>query len=423
MSNLLEQVKNLPDNPGVYTFKDEKGEILYIGKATSLRDRVRSYFSDDIEFVRSPLIAKMVSTAKEIFFEQTNSVLEALILEANLIKKHQPVFNVKEKDDRSFNYVAITKEEFPRVLTVRGRDLDKKLTALPAQAGKTLQPASSADRLKAVFGPFPHGKELQDALKIIRKIFPFHDGRSRSSYGERFYREIGLAPNTKDELAKKEYSKTIKNIILFFNGNKRQIIKNLQTEMRAFAKKREFEKADEVKRKIFALNHIQDVALIREKSLPVEGADNVAEGFRIESYDIAHMSGKNVVGVMVVVENGTPKKSEYRKFNIKQNPGVDDTGALREVLARRFNHQEWKFPDVVAVDGGVAQKNVAEKVLAEMELNIPVVAVTKNNKHKPDHILGDIEIIEKYKKEVLLGNHESHRYAIAFHRKKREKLK
>lgn len=405
MSNLREQIKNLPDTPGVYLFKNKKGDILYIGKATSLRDRVRSYFVNGIEFVRSPLIAKMVSDARDISYEQTDSVLEALILEARLIKEYQPSFNSKEKDNKSFNYVVITKEDFPQVLIVRGRDLDSKLEA------KSL-------KLKTTFGPFPHGSELKEALKIIRKIFPWRDYKCEPNQGKPcFNAQIGLCPGVcTGAISKTDYAKIIKNLILFFEGNKKKIIKNLEQEMKVLARRREFEKAEVVKRKIFALNHIQDVALIKHKE------ENPVTEFRIESYDIAHMSGVNVVGVMTVLQNGESQKSEYRKFIIKHNPGVDDTGALREMLMRRFNHPEWQFPNLVAVDGGIAQKNTAERVLSELNLIIPVVAVTKDDRHKPERIQGDESLVQKHKQAILLGNAEAHRYAVKFHRQKRDIL-
>ncbi|MFM2357296.1 MAG: hypothetical protein RJA61_33 [Candidatus Parcubacteria bacterium] len=403
MSNIQEQVKNLPDSSGVYLFKNEKGDILYIGKATSLHDRVRSYFSNDIEFVRSPLIAKMITDASKIDIEKTDSVLEALILEAHLIKKHQPPYNTKEKDNKSFNYVVITKEDFPQVLVVRGRDLDSQLKA------KTL-------KIKASFGPFPHGKELQEALKIVRKLFPFHDARSKKTYGEEFYKQLGLAPDVSREGAEKEYTKIIKNIILFFEGNKKKIIKNLEREMQIYAKNLAFEKAEGVKRKIFALNHIQDVALIKERQ------SVIGESFRIEAYDVAHIAGTSVVGVMTVIEDREIKRSDYRKFIIKDNPGVNDTGALREILTRRFNHLEWAMPTLVVVDGGIAQKNTAESFLKEKNIQIPVVAVTKDGRHKPREIQGDVELVKTYEKNILLANGEAHRFALKFHRQKRDQL-
>jgi excinuclease ABC subunit C len=157
---LQKTVKNLPNAPGVYKFLGKNNQILYIGKATSLKSRVKSYFAKDLSEKRSPLIEKMVQEAVSLEYEKTNSVLEALILEARLIKQHTPPYNTADKDQKSFNYVVITKEKFPRVLVVRERDIftDSRFQILDSK-----------------FGPFPHNKELKEALKIVRKIFPFRD--------------------------------------------------------------------------------------------------------------------------------------------------------------------------------------------------------------------------------------------------------
>jgi excinuclease ABC subunit C len=133
------------------------------------------------------------------------------------------------------------------------------------------------------------------------------------------------------------------------------------------------------------------------------------------------MSGKNVVGVMTVIENGEAAPSEYRKFKIKENPGVNDTKALAEVLSRRLAHIEWRFPDLIVVDGGVPQKNVIEKILRENGLEIPAVSVVKDERHKPKEILGDKKWL-KYEREILLSNAEAHRYAIKFHTNLRSKI-
>ena len=187
--------------------------------------------------------------------------------------------------------------------------------------------------------------------------------------------------------------------------------------MKNLAKKHEFEKAGETKRKIFALNHIQDIALIKgEGEKP-----KVESGIRIEAYDIAHISGTNTVGVMVVVSGGKPDKNEYRKFNIRLSKQNDIAG-LEEVLKRRLKHPEWRFPDIIVVDGGIAQKSIAQKVLSESGLLIPAIAVTKDERHRPKTIQGREDLIEKNKKEILLANSESHRFAIKFHREKRSKL-
>jgi len=408
--DLKETISKLPDEPGVYLFKDNSGKILYIGKATSLRDRVRSYFVSDIQFVRSPLIAKMVLEAEDIAFQKTDSVLEALILEASLIKKHQPLYNTKEKDNKSFNYVVITKEDLPRILMIRGRDLDSKLKA------KSLPTGQVGLKFKVIYGPFPHGRELVEALRIVRKIFPFHDEKSKSSSGERFYRQLGLSPESSDEDAKKEYAKTIRNLKLFFEGKKKTLKRELVKDMKESAHKQEFEKAQEIKRKIFALDHIQDVALIKE--------NKVTSGItiRIEAYDIAHMAQKDVVGVMVVIEDGEAKKTDYRKFNIKE-AGSGDVPALKEILERRLAHSEWPLPKVFVVDGGKAQKNAFEKILNTYGIKIPVVATVKNDQHKVRELLGDSKIVSSLEKEIVFANSEAHRFAIAFHRKKREVLK
>jgi excinuclease ABC subunit C len=405
-SETLKKLK-IPDKPGVYLFMKGK-EILYIGKATSLKARVKSYFGADLTQTRGPLLVNMISQAEKIDWRLTDNALEALILEAALIKAHQPKYNTDEKDDKSFNYVCITKELLPKVIVVRGKNL-------------------KAGLFYKVFGPYPHGSQLQEALKIVRRIFPFLDEKSKN-YLE-FYKQINLVPDLND---RKLYLQNIKNIILFFSGRKKQIFKNLQKEMKAYSKLREFEKAGEIKRQIFSLKHINDIALIKQDFTFLNGLAGVGDPenrgpeknknlatFRIEAYDIAHMGGKNMVGVMVVVENGEVAKNEYRKFKIRTQGNTNDTGALKEVLERRLAHGEWAYPSLIVVDGSTAQINVAKKVLAKLNLHIPIVAVVKDERHKPKNILGDKNYSSKYESAILLSNSEAHRFAIAYHKKMR----
>jgi excinuclease ABC subunit C len=405
---IKKKVANLPDTPGVYFFFGSpkrggggSGNILYIGKATSLRSRVRSYFSGDILEKRSPLIAKMVMEARDINFEKTDSVLEALILEANLIKKHSPPFNTAEKDQKSWNFVVMTKEDFPQILLVRQREIE---------IGKF------EHKIKHQFGPFTHGQELREALKIIRKIFPYRDNKCNPNQGRPcFNRQIGLCPGVCTcEVTKAEYAKTIRNIKLIFEGRKSDLMRSLQKEMKMYASGREFEKADETKRKIFTLKHIHDISLLRNSTLETQDSN-----FRIEAYDIAHISGTSVVGVMTVVEGGEVKKSDYRKFKISSEKN-NDVAALREVLSRRLNHSEWRFPDLVVVDGGEAQLNVARAELESRGLNIPVSSVVKNERHKPMEIRGVLFADRKH--EILLANSEAHRFAIKYHRNLRSRF-
>jgi excinuclease ABC subunit C len=281
-----------------------------------------------------------------------------------------------------------------------------------------------------VFGPFPNSTQLREALKIVRRIFPFLDDKSKN-YLE-FYKQINLIPDLND---RKLYLQNIRNIKLFFEGKKKQILKNLEKEMKVYAKSHEFEKAGELKRQIFALKHINDVALIKSESSSIFSPlrpsptewdprgfkKETTFAFRIEAYDIAHMGGKNMVGVMTVVEDGEIVKSEYKKFKIRTQADANDTGALKEVLERRLAHTEWAYPSLIVVDGGKAQINTAKKVLTKMNLGIPVVSVLKDERHKPKDILGDKKFALKYEREILLANSEAHRFAISYHKNMRNK--
>ncbi len=409
-----DKIKNLTDKSGVYLFKRGK-EILYIGKATSLKDRVRSYLSGDLINTRGKFIVDMVSKAEKVDYFKTDSVLEAIILEANLIKKHQPKYNTKEKDDKSYNYVVMTKEDFPRVLLVRGREIEK------------LDSRSGGLSVKYKFGPYPNGSAIREGLKIIRKIFTYRDKCNPpkgSTWKPCFNRQIGLCPGVcSGEISKKEYGDIIRNIKLFLEGKKKILMKTLEREMKEYAKKQEFEKAGKIKRTLFALNHIQDVALIKKSGYEiVEEVSMELNNFRMEAYDIAHISGTNMVGAMVVMENGELKKSDYRKFKIKSVKTPNDTVAIKEVLERRLKHIEWSLPDVIIYDGGVAQRNAVEEILKNNfgeKHKVKIVGVVKDEKHKPSKIVGGEEITKNYKKEILILNGEAHRFVIGFHRKLR----
>lgn len=395
--------KKLPESPGVYLFK--KGRIIiYIGKATSLCDRVRSYFSRGVVETRGQAIVNMVDIATSISFKKTDSVLEALILESSLIKQYQPKYNIREKDDKSYFYVVITAEDYPRIFTIRGRDLS----------------AEDRKKFSDIFGPFPYGGELKEALKIIRKIFPFRDRCLPNSGKPCFEAQIGLCPGVcAGSISKADYARNIGNIKLFFEGKKTRILKSLEKTMHLFAKTHEFEKANEIKKQIFGLKHIEDVALIKNKDEFLDGSDK-KDIFRIEAYDISHMGGINRIGVMTVLENGEIKRSDYRKFKINDPLKVQgDTNDLKQVLDRRFFHEEWRLPSLIVVDGALAQKNAAEKILSGLRLEIPVVAVTKDEYHRPKKILGKREIYGKYEKQILLANSEAHRFAISYHKKLR----
>jgi excinuclease ABC subunit C len=395
---------DLPSTPGVYLFRDRRGKILYVGKATSLRDRVRSYFSTDMVFARGPLIVKMVEEARTVTYEETDSVLEALIREVALIKKYQPKYNTKEKSDKSFYYVIITNEEYPRVLLRRGREL----VAL-----------GGSDDVRSVFGPFPRGGVLKDALKIVRKIFPYRDMCKTNSGKPCFNRQIGLCPGVcSGEISVREYRAHIKRLELFLGGKKTELIERLEKDMDRYARKEMFEEAGRIKRTLHNLKHIYDVALIKHDD--EVGCDDT---YRIEAYDVAHMAGAHTVGVMVVRAGRSAVKDEYRLFTIRNIVKGDDLAALEETLSRRLAHAEWTYPRLIVIDGGKNQLRRAQKVLADLGVEIPIVSVVKDDRHNVRKILGDRELVRMYERNIIAANTEAHRFAIgAFRRKQRKEF-
>ncbi len=391
----------IPDTPGVYSFRKGK-DVLYVGKATSLRSRIRSYFVDDIATVRSPLIAKIVADAETVTWEEVDSVLEALILEAKRIKELQPPGNTDSKDNKSWNYLVVTDETFPRFLIVRERELTSKF---------------SPSLIKHLFGPFPSGVMLRSALKIIRRIFPFFDTKFRvdaplspaNAKTLRFNQSIGLYPR---ELNETEYKKTVRNIVLLFEAKKSALLRTLEREMMKAARAEAFEEAEMLKRQVFSLKHIQDISLVKEELRAPDSSE-----FRIEAYDTAHIRGSAPRGVMSVIIDGEAVPAEYRVFTIRDAVPGDDYAALTEIITRRAKHMEWAYPKLVVIDGGKTHLNIAKKVLMSVGMDADVVSVVKDERHRPREILGGTALAVTHESSILLANSEAHRFSISRHRK------
>lgn len=384
--------KNLPDTPGVYLMRGEKNKLLYVGKAANLRRRVSSYFLRPHEM----RLEKLVSEIKKIEYRETVSALEALVLESQLIKKYQPPFNIKEKDNRSFLFVEITKEKFPRVMLARGTEEIK------------------GER----FGPFVSAASIREALRLLRRIFPWHThpletlGRAKRPCLDA---QIGLCPGIcAGEINRSEYLKTIRQLKLVLSGKTSVLKKSLNQDMKSAAKQENFELAGKLRKRLFALEHLQDSALIRE-----EREGNKTE-FRIEGYDISNISGSSAVGSLVVFAGGEPRKAEYKKFKIKTVQGANDFAMLQEVLRRRLNHPEWPRPDLILVDGGTGQVSAAKDVLREKKINIPLVGLAKGSERKRNDLIGvlpkgaDLETLIRVRDEA-------HRFAVAYHRQVRNR--
>jgi excinuclease ABC subunit C len=425
-NKLLKKISQLPRTPGVYLFYGQEQKILYIGKATSLRDRVRSYFS--LRDERGERIANMVSQIVKIETQKTDSVLEALILEANLIKKYQPKYNVERKDDKSFSYFVVTKEKFPRVLIIRESEIKENRI----QNSKLI--------IHNSFGPYTSKKNMEVALNIIRKIFPFHALKAETEKGCLDF-QIGKCPGPHaGAISRADYLQNIRGIKMILEGKKKDLVKRLEKEMRELAQKHEFEKAAELRNKVFALQHIRDVALISDEGLRAMGYR--LQDLRIEAYDISNISGKNAEGSMVFFKDKEPDKAQYRKFKIKTVAQADDVGMMREVLLRRFSNswpastrgeassstRGWPKPDLILLDGGVGHLNMGLEILSSFKLDIPLVAVAKGaTRKKNEIILGDCQPKAEIKSILDDANlvkrimDEAHRFAITYHKKLRKK--
>jgi len=387
------QINGFPTAPGVYIFKNKDGGVVYVGKAANLRRRAKSYFSG--KDIKSK---KITGEARSVEFKETETVIEALIKEAELIKLYRPPLNIKEKDDRSFLHVVVTKEEYPRVLLIRGKDLGK-------------------EEIRSLFGPFVFSSEIRNALKIVRRIFPYstHTEKEIKKGDTCFYYQINLCPGTCiGEIGKKEYLKNIKNIEMFFSGKKKRIISKLRREMKEASERLEFEKAEDLKKKINALMFIQDTALMSERKSSGE-----SDKLRIEGYDVSNISGSLAVGAMVVFKGGNLQKKDYRLFKIRNVRGPNDTEMLREVIERRARN-EWPLPALIIVDGGKGQVNVVKKTLEKEGLLVPVVGIAKGKNRKGEDIVGKNPL--GVEKETLLKiQKEAHRFAINYHRSLRKK--
>ena len=395
--------------------KGSRGKVLYIGKAGNLRRRVGSYYLRGHDTKTEKLLAEI----RKIDYQKTDTAIEALILESQLIKKYEPPYNAREKDDKSFLYVEITKEIFPRVLLVRG---------------KQLKEPHFAKTPRGKWGPFTSATSIREALRIIRKIFPYSihpstrlgaspPGKSRRLYPERsrracFEYEIGLCPGTCAGLINKtEYLKNIRNIRLFLQGKKKQLLQKLEREMKAASKKLEFEKAEKLRRQIFALRHIRDVALITDNEV-LDSRYQILDS-RIEGYDISNISGTSATGSMAVFTNGKPDKDEYRKFRISTISSSDDVGMIKEVVRRRFNNP-WPYPALILIDGGKGQVNAAKSVLNEFGLRIPVAGIAKGPTRKKNEFVGYKPTPEE-ERTLIRVREEAHRFAISYHKKLRSR--
>lgn len=403
-------------------FLDEAGKVIYVGKANNLRKRVSSYFlNKDL----GPKTTQLVSKIKSVKNVSVESEIEAFLLEAYLIKKYNPIYNIRLTDGKSYPYVYIdTKDKFPKVLVVR-----------------------RPEKFKNIFGPFPNAGDLRYVLKLIRKIFPYQSVINHPRKRCLYY-HLGLCPCppllSENEL--KTYRKTISHVVKFMKGDTKGVVKDLEKERDIKSKAEDFEGALEIQTKINKILTItsrftrpfdydinpnlkedsSELAAQELRQLLLENGISTEKLVRIECYDISNISGEYSVGSMVVFRNGEKDSSSYRRFRIKNPPKVvpNDFAMMREILERRLKRTDWGAPNLIIVDGGKGQVSVVKTALLEKGIDIPLVGIAKKEEII---ITSDFKQIRLRKdslsfKLVTGIRNEAHRFAVTYHKKIRSRM-
>ncbi|MCL2280673.1 excinuclease ABC subunit UvrC [Candidatus Saccharibacteria bacterium] len=416
---LQAKLKTLPSNPGVYFHKNASGEIIYVGKAAVLKNRVRQYFqkSRDVDAKTWALVSEIV----DVDWTITESELDALFLESEMIKRYLPRYNIMLRDDKSQTFVRINmRDAVPFV----------SFTRQPADDG--------AD----YYGPFYSGIAVKNALKILRKIFPYFTKKySSKSINSKLNVQLGLEPNIENGVTK--YKKDLRKLTSYIKGNRIAVINEIKKEMEVAAKAQDFELAAKLRNQLFNLNELRkQIVFGRDEFLDIS-KDQALVGLcdllnlpeiprRIEAYDVSHISGQHNVSSMVVATNGVADRREYRKFKLKTS-GNDDCAHMRETIKRRLKHlKDWGRPDLVIIDGGIGQLSAVADLLNDEK--IPFIGRNKSGNHSRN---ASVKIIfanlarndpakEKYENvELGTDNHvakliarlddESHRFAVSYH--------
>ncbi|PLX28541.1 hypothetical protein C0581_01805 [Candidatus Parcubacteria bacterium] len=427
MATIENKIKNLSQSPGIYLFYNKTKELVYVGKATSLKSRVSSYFRGART---SRPIEQMIHEVTNIKVKETDSVLEAIILEGNYIKKYRPKYNIDWKDDKSWNYIIVTKEDYPQVKTLRAHEENKRKKA----------------KGESVFGPYP-GLKTREMMKLLQRLFyisnckPCQSGKlCRPCLYHQMGQCLGVCTG---EISPKEYKeKVIRPLVSFLRGRKKRVIKDLEKDMLIAAHDKKFEEATRLRNQISALQRIQDIALLNKSfvvnpSVQTRLIASVQKISRIEGYDISNLGTSGKVGSMVVFDSSGPVKSEYRKFKIKGVKGQSDVDCLAEVIERRLQHVEtrliasvqkdaWPLPNFILVDGGLPQVNRTKKILKENKIDIPVVGIAKGPaRKKNEFILGSkkkdfVEWVNENQNLLIRVRDEAHRFAITYQKKLRK---
>lgn len=432
---LNNQIKKIPALAGVYLFKDKRGRVIYVGKSANLKNRVRSYFQIGASFYNAAKI-KMLEGIYSVNIIETNSEIEALIKETELIKKLKPKFNVLMRDSKNYLFVGINREDYPRIY----------YTHQPFDSLRSLKvkPKGHNSKAKDYIGPFTDATALRKTLHHLRTIFPYctckqkHFRLCLNAELGKCLGECCLKTNTLMD-RKKEYNKNISSIKRILSGRSKVVQQNLRREIKTAAKEKNYEQAQLAVERLSHLEAVMSHAHVLGSGIIILPLfQDVRPNFkllglrkepqRIEAYDVSNISGQEAVGSMIVFEKTErgdyhPKKSDYRKFKIKSVRGANDPAMIREILFRRLKHTNWPKPGLIVIDGGKAQLNAALGALGKRK--IPIIALAKRLEEiyfpqKKQSVLA--ELLGSETKRLLQAlRDETHRFAIKFHRQLHKK--
>ncbi len=430
---LNEKLKELPTKPGVYFHKDASGKIIYVGKAAVLRNRVRQYFQKSRG--RDPKTEALVAEIADVDWMVVESEMEALFLEAEMIRRYMPQYNILLRDDKSMTYIRIDYDsDYPTVSTTR-RPLD--------------------DGAK-YFGPYLSTTSVRQALKLLRRIFPYATKRTPNQKRATLYYHLKLDPGLEEgKTSLEDYRANLRKLISVIQGKRTSVIRDIERDMKTAAKDADFELAAKLRNQLFALQNLNRQVVFSDKEFLDISKDHALNELvdilsldkfpqRIEGYDISHMQGTDVVASMVVFTNGVSNKGEYRKFKTKKNHN-NDFYNMNETLKRRLsekNIKAWGKPNLVLIDGGKGQLDAAIQARDESGCEkIPFIGLAKREEQiviekSRSNIQLNIEALRKLggfmseSDDFILVNvphntnvvkllqrirDESHRFAVSYH--------
>lgn len=403
---LKQKLNKLPDSPGVYFHKNKNGEVIYVGKAAVLKNRVRQYFQNS---KKDPKTEALVSEIFDTDWIKVDTEMDALFLESEMIKRYKPKWNILLRDDKTVIYIKITMNEEVPYLSFTRTPTDDNATYI---------------------GPFYGKLAVEKAVRILRRVFPYY---TKPYTGKKTLNtDLGLTPGIEiNKSTPAEYKKTLKKLIRYLEGDREKLLKDLEKEMKSASKSGNFEEAAKARDELMGLKELKKkIVFSSEEFLDISSDQALSElqkmlnlskpPRRIEGYDISHQSGTNAVGSMVVFINGVATRENYRKFKIRGS-GSDDLKSMAEIISRRLKHKEWEYPDLIVLDGGITQVNAVLPLL--IPLGIPVIGRDKSGNHAKS---ADVVIIVKGKlikldktshvaRLIARIDEESHRFAITYH--------